>query len=41
MKKVKSSMLNEDIRKYRDIENSYIKTARSISAKDKEKSCFG
>ena len=38
MKKVKSSILNEDIQKYRDIENGYIKTARSISAKDKEKS---
>ena len=41
MKKVKSSILNEDIQKYRDIENGYIKTARSISAKDKEKSYFG
>ncbi|MDI6737616.1 MAG: CDC48 family AAA ATPase [Nanoarchaeota archaeon] len=41
MKKVKSSILNEEIQKYRDIENSYIRNARSISSKDKEKSYFG
>ena len=44
LKKTKSSIMNEDIEHYREIENNYIRKARSISSKAKgqpEKSYFG
>ena len=42
LKKVKSSIVNEDIQQYKEIENNYIRKARSVSAKEAEgKSYFG
>ena len=41
LKKVKSSILNEDIKKYNEIEESYLRTARGAAIRGKNQSYFG
>jgi len=41
LQKVKSSIANEDIQKYKEIEESYIKTARSRAIRGRKESYIG
>jgi len=41
LKKVKSSILNEDVKKYNEIEGKYLRTARGAAIRGKGQSYFG
>lgn len=41
LEKVKSSILNEDILRYKEIENNYLRTARGAAIRDQDRNYFG